>query len=143
MADANGELLIAKNLTITGPGAGIVTVQRDGAAINDFRVFRISNSTTTGPTVNISGLTVSNGREIDGGGIYNDHGTLTVTNVIVSGNTAVSGNGGGIYNDGRTSGAAVLNVNDSTLSCNTALTCGALYNDGLGGNATATINVLR
>ena len=53
----SGELVIDKNLTITGPGANRLTVQRDVTGICA-RVFNISSSTVT---VSISGITISNG----------------------------------------------------------------------------------
>jgi hypothetical protein len=54
----SGELVIDRNLTITGPGANRLTVQRSTNAF-DFRIFHIRSSTVT---VSISGITISNGR---------------------------------------------------------------------------------
>src|SRR5437764_4112207 len=39
----NGELLINKSLTINGPGANLLTVQRSAAASTSFRVFDIAS----------------------------------------------------------------------------------------------------
>ena len=52
------------------------------------------------PTVVLDGLTISNGFKPggSGGGIYNNGGTLTVSNSTLSGNSA-DGDGGGIYNE--------------------------------------------
>jgi hypothetical protein len=104
----SGELLINKNLTIAGPGAGNLTVSGNHTS----RVFDVAKGTVT-----LSGLTISNGSAngststtIQGGGIYND-GTLTVSNSTLSYNTA-NNNGGGIANDGT------LTVSGSTLSNN-------------------------
>src|SRR5207249_11120013 len=58
----SGELVIDKNLTITGPGANRLTVQRSTRAS---RIFHISSSTAT---VSISGMTISNGYTSDPGG---------------------------------------------------------------------------
>jgi hypothetical protein len=55
----SGELVIDKNLTITGPGANRMTVQVNANVISA-RVFNISSSTVT---VSISGITISNGGE--------------------------------------------------------------------------------
>ncbi len=101
---------LSANLTIQGPGAGVVTVRRDTGG--DYRIFRINNGTT----VAISGLTISNGRSFDGGGISNA-GTLTVTSSTLSGNYTPDGftgggNGAGIYNSGT------LTVTNSTLNDN-------------------------
>jgi hypothetical protein len=99
-------------------------------------VFNISS----GKTVTISGLTITNGSFSfgDGGGIVNDHATLTVSNCTVSGNSAVFG--GGIHINGN-SGSATLTINNSTVSGNSANgTGGGILNDGLAGSATLTIN---
>ncbi len=74
-----GELLITKNLTITGPVGGI-TVSGNHAS----RVFVIG----IGSFVQISDLTISNGKSPDLGGGINNFGTLSLTNSTVSGNTA-------------------------------------------------------
>src|SRR6266481_2151264 len=107
VALTSGELVIDKNLTITGPGAERVTVQRSTTA-PEFRIFHITSSTVT---VSISGLTISNGsfpifigEGGDGGGIRNA-GVLTLTDSIISANHAVGtsfqgGNGGGVFNEG-------------------------------------------
>lgn len=85
----SGELLIDKNLTIDGVGHA-VTVSGNSAS----RVFTLSNG-VTGALLN---LAVINGYAYDDGGIYSP-GTLTLTNVTLSGNS-VFGYGGGVYNGG-------------------------------------------
>jgi hypothetical protein len=94
----SAELLINKNLTITGPGANLLTVQRSTAGgTPNFRVFNIQG----GNTVSITDLTIANGKVTgvnSGGGLLND-GTLTMTNCNVYGNSAPN-NGGGIFNNG-------------------------------------------
>jgi hypothetical protein len=78
----SGELLVARSITIAGPGAENLAV--NGNAKN--RVFHV-----TGGNVTISGLTVTNGNASGiqrGGGIYNDHSTLTVNNSTINGNVA-------------------------------------------------------
>src|SRR5436190_9534483 len=69
----SGELMIDKNLTITGPGANRLTVQRSTRAS---RIFHISSSTAT---VSISGMTISNGYTGDPGGGILSVGVLTLT----------------------------------------------------------------
>src|SRR5207253_174398 len=84
----NGELLINKDLVITGPGAATLAVQRSMASgTPDFRIFHL----TAGSTV-ISGLTVSNGRDLSGAGIQNED-TLVLRGMAISGNvvTNISG----------------------------------------------------
>jgi len=48
----------------------------------------------------ITGGSVTNNSAANGGGIYNYYTTLTVSDAIISGNTATTANGGGIYNRG-------------------------------------------
>jgi predicted outer membrane repeat protein len=101
IALTTGTLVIAKDLTITGPGASVITVSGNNA----LQVFNISGSFM----VTISGLTIENGSSMNGGGIGNA-GTLTVDTCIVTNNKA-SANGGGIYSTG------VLTVLSSADSC--------------------------
>ncbi len=101
------QLLINKNLTITGPGANLLSVVR-GRAPNkpffNFRIFEIDSGNVT-----ISGLTISNGIPVqsatafeDGGGILNNSsGLATIANCIVSSNSNPNGLGGGITNRAR------------------------------------------
>lgn len=115
-----GHILIAKDLTITGPGAAHLTVSGNNAS----RIFEIA----FGSTVAISGLTIANGNAGNGGGIANE-GTLTVSHSILSANSATYG--GGIDNWGGT-----LTVSHSTLSANAASWGGGIYN-----NSTGTLTV--
>jgi hypothetical protein len=79
-----GELLIDKNLTITGPGANVLTISGN----NSSRVFNIQ----AGNAVTITDLAIANGKALGGAGVYNDN-TLTMTNCDVYGNTAKYGAG--------------------------------------------------
>ena len=54
----SGELVIDKNLTITGPGANRLTLQ---AKHNVYLSFEFSTSARVPVTVSISGITISNG----------------------------------------------------------------------------------
>jgi CSLREA domain-containing protein len=124
---ATGDLDITQDLIITGSGSAATIV--DGGAID--RVFQINASVV----VSISDITIRNGDPINvggvGGGVYNI-GTLTLTNCIVSGNTA--GFGGGIYTDINTA----LTLNNVTISSNTVGTYGGgIYKAN---NASVTIN---
>jgi hypothetical protein len=133
------ELLVNDSIIISGPGANVLAVNGNAAS----RVFHIAS----GKTVTISGLTITNGNptgnfpDDSGGGIYNDHTTLTVSNCTVSGNSATWG--GGIYNFGENNGSASLTVSDSTVSGNSAGGTGAgggIYNDGEN-NGSATLAI--
>ena len=153
---ATGDLDITDDLTITGAGAATTII--DGGGID--RVFDVW------APLSVSGVTIRNGnpgtmlcpsgQQPLGGGIYSAAGmsttSVTLTNVIVTGNTAthgggidnelgstlvmtgvtVSGNmasvaGGGVVNEARAPGATLTNV---TISGNTAGTGGGLTNDG-------------
>src|SRR5439155_6040299 len=128
---------VSNSVNILGSGPGNLAVNGNAAS----RVFYISN----GVSVALSGLTITNGfvnsdssPATSGGGIYNDHSTLTVSNCTVSGNSA--NEGGGIYNYGFNVGGATLRVSGSTLSGNSAaLFGGGIENNGGAGNATATV----
>src|SRR6516165_6073446 len=99
-----GELAITKDLTIAGPGVGVITVSGNHAD----RVFDIGAAFSVG----ISGMTIANGQATNasGGGIYNS-GTLTITSSTLSSNST-NLLGGGIYNSGT------LTVMNSVLSGN-------------------------
>jgi predicted outer membrane repeat protein len=129
----SGELVIAKTLTVAGPGANLLTVSGHHAS----RVFHVEAATAT-----VSGLTIADGSTTDnGGGLRMDGGQLTVNNCTVradsapnggaihagngatltignsafAGNTARLGNGGGInLNDGT------VTISNSTFAGNTA-----------------------
>ncbi len=92
--------------TITGPTAG-VTVSAGGAS----RVFQVDS----GVTASISGLTITGGSDINGGGLANYGGTATLTNCTVSGNTAAI-NGGGLY----ITSSGTTTLTDCTVSGNIA-----------------------
>jgi hypothetical protein len=77
-----------------------------------------------------------------GGGIYNDHATLTVSNCVLSGNAAVE-SGGAIFNNGAGSNpntsSATLTLVNCTLDGNSTHRGGGIYSDGTGNQATVTI----
>lgn len=103
-----GPLDIAKDLTIRGPADGDITISgnhRSGVfdITADPRVQAVTLSHLT--IADGTGVTV-NGRRA-GGGLYNDHATVTLSHVVVTGNTvAAGGTGGGIAN---ATGTMILN----------------------------------
>jgi predicted outer membrane repeat protein len=136
----SGELLVNKSVTINGPGPNNLTVDGNHAS----RVFQVSG----GVTATIAGLSITNGFVSSnfgaGGGIYNDHAVLTLSDCTISGNSATYG--GGIFNEGF-SGSATLILNNCTVSGNWGLVHpgigspgGGIYNHGVYGNATLTLN---
>jgi len=107
----SAELLINRSVTINGPGANLLSVQR--SAVSEMPKFRIFNVSPASVVATISGLTISNGNVLgsgNGGGIYTA-GTLTLSSAVLSGNSAT--NGGGIWNQ-----FGALTINRSTLSDN-------------------------
>ena len=125
----SGQLNVDKDVIISGPGAKNLAV--DGNAQS--RVFSVN----PGKTVTIDGLTVANGYTgFYGGGIYNDSAALTVTNCVLSGNSAYSG--GGIRNESA-NGGATLTVTNSTISGNSAAGGGGISNLTSGGDATLMV----
>src|SRR5438874_11085266 len=112
----SGELVINKNITISGPGANLLAVSR---AANEapFRIFHVMLR----HTVIIEGLTISNGSVLNtfGGGIHNFESALTVISCALAGNSALGqqGSGGGIFsNGGGAGGTASLTIINSTFS---------------------------
>jgi hypothetical protein len=66
---------LATAIVLEGPGASVLTVARSAdPGTPAFRIFTV----TTGAEVTISGLTLTGGRALEGGGILNV-GTLTIT----------------------------------------------------------------
>jgi hypothetical protein len=104
-----GELVLGKNLTITGPGQTGLTVNGD----NKSRVFLITpgSSSQAAPTVTVSGLTIANGLAkggnggcggsggggaggVGGGMLIGKGANVTLRNIVFQNNRAVGGNGG-------------------------------------------------
>src|SRR6476646_1260392 len=94
----SGGLLIAKNITISGPGSNQLSIDGNQAIV----VFGIF----PGKTATISGLTIRNAEA--GAGVWNEQATLTVSNCAVTSNSHE-----GVFNDEGT-----LNVNNCVLSGN-------------------------
>src|SRR5262245_30844029 len=94
---SSGQLSITDSLAIDGPGADQLAV----SGSHQSRIFSISS----GATVAIAGLTITEGMAVgDGGGILNTGSTLTLDRVVLSGNHAIAtagnanGRGGAIAN---------------------------------------------
>ena len=133
----SGELVIDKSITINGPGSDLLGVYRSSQT--SFRIFHVM----PGISVTIAGLTISggNGDQQGGGGILNDHSTLTMDSCAVQNSfTAQFNAGGGIYNDGS-AGSATLTILNSSVSGNYAHDAGGgIYNDAYnGGSATVSL----
>jgi hypothetical protein len=128
------QLVIGKNLTITGKGAHLLTVRNGRVPSSISRVFFINNPFIT---VNLSGITITGGRLTGssnggGGGIFSQ-GTLTISACHITDNTSEQG-GGGIFN-GR-----LLTVLNSTISNNTASGSGGFGGGIHSGSGLTVIN---
>jgi CSLREA domain-containing protein len=155
----SGQLVASSSVTISGPGANLLTIDANHAS----RVFSVNS----GLSVTISGLTITNGSLSQngggilnsrstltiskctisgnfgtrGGGIFNDHGNLTVNNCSISGNSTQFG-GGGIDNfTNGNGGTGTLSVVGSTISGNSAGDFGGAIRceGGFGGASTASV----
>jgi CSLREA domain-containing protein len=131
--------ILSTNFNINGPGSGSLTVRRDSGG--NYRVFQSSGVTS------ISGITITNGRTPDsvggdtapsGGGIWQTGGSLTLRDVVVTGNA--TGNGGTNATSGSSSGgwggfgggiyaSGTLTMTDCVISNNTT------GNGGTGGGS--------
>jgi hypothetical protein len=115
----SSSLVITQNVTITGPGAGLLTISGNNA----FTVFTINSGTTT-----FNDLTIANGNAVapgGGGGITAAAGT----NVILVGcgmanNASPNNSGGGIYSMGS------LTISYSTFFGNTSNSSGGAIVSG-------------
>jgi hypothetical protein len=164
----SNELLINKSLAINGPGANLLTIQRNSAS--KFRIFNVAPGMFD---VSIAGLTIANGLSADfnvgGGGILNKSGgTVTVTGCIISGNVAGSADsGGGILNvdcgsftlidstisgnsasqnaggvgDLLTTGSGTVNIINSTVSGNSANNGGGIFSSNSSTQLPSTLTV--
>jgi hypothetical protein len=143
-----GELRISGDLTIIGTGADRLTVSGN----NNSRVFHNTDSTVT-----LDGLTITNGvgpdltSPRDGGGVFQDGGSLTISNSTISGNhsdlrgggisffshdtmkiinSTISGNSSGLDGAGISNFYGTANISNSTISGNSSSlgTGGGIYN---------------
>ena len=121
-----GHLVINKNLTINGPGAGLLTINAfdptpDTNNGNGSRVFQIDDGNNgTLIDVEITGLTLTGGDVTGLGGAIFCSENLSINESIVTGNAMVASgqsnqNGGGIYHLFGT-----LALTDCTISNNVA-----------------------
>ena len=138
------QIEIYEGVTIDASGIGGITID----ARWNSRVFLVSGGTEETP-VEMIGLTIANGYDENGGGIYKRDGTLILTGCSFTENSADSG-GGGIYNrsgslamtgcifDMNTAyagGGGVFNLDsltmaDCSLAQNAAVEAGAIRNAG-------------
>jgi CSLREA domain-containing protein len=122
---ANDQMIVTQPVTITGPGAGVLTVSGNNLS----RIFEINNGTAAVVTASISGLTLTGGNGANngpGGAVFVADEALTLSGVVVTGNKAAGGAGIYVGPNGR------LTLENSTVSNNTS--------GGLGGGLRLDIN---
>lgn len=111
-----GEISMDHDLIIAGPGNSVIDV----SGLCDSRIFNVG----TGVALELSGLTLSNGRGLDGGALLSD-GWLRVEDCLLRTSTAVQ-HGGAIYHTGDT-----LRLDGSTFeACTAYLDGGAVFSGG-------------
>ena len=146
-----GEIPITDDLTITGPGAGVLSVSGDAnnnnvrdfatsnVALGDDRIFRITDPSAPGaPTqrVTITGLTLKEGvadffsggspQHRDGGAIYAEQTYLNLSGVTLTDNVATLDGGAVFVEPEGTAGPEVggLTVSDSQFLANRTFNVG-------------------
>ena len=120
------------SLSIFGPGANRLTISGN----NTSRIF------TTSPSLvgTLSGVLLTAGNGVStvqtgrAGAFYNNGGNYTLSNVVISGNTAA--NGGGLNN---AVAGSVLTIMNSVVSGNTASGAGG----GMQNFSTSTMNIIN
>ena len=138
----NGELVIDKSITIDGNETNRVTINAQGNS----RVFNINDSNNfIRRQVGIDGVVITGGNasgsgpnQSDGGGIFTNE-ALTLSNSIVTGNTAIGSvaDGGGIY----VNSIGSANITNTTISNNTATDDGGgVFGFGTTNITNSTIN---
>lgn len=115
----SGDIDLTEAVTITGPGAGLLTVSGNDAS----RIFDIAATAEIAENFTITNLTVTSGATDgeDGAGIRVSEDNLTLTDVVVSGNDVLNGSGGGISVAGY---EGSLSINNSTITGNTSTIVG-------------------
>lgn len=143
---AAGETVHISGLTVS---TGFASASHGGAIVNEgnltLTAVRVTGNVVTGAngggihnaptgTLYLIGCTFEWNSASSGGAIFNDFGTLNVTDSTLSNNSAdgVSGEGGAVLNDNGT-----LTVASSTISDNHAVSAGGLKSSG--GSSVVTI----
>jgi len=136
------------------PGTYFATVSTSGTSVIEGNTATL-NAGGTAPVVTVTGgqlaasdVTLTGGAASQGGGMYVTGGTVTLTGVVVTGNTS-TGDGGGLWADGATiavddsvihdneatgNGGGVALTNGSTLTCTSSTSA---VEAGIYGNTAA------
>jgi hypothetical protein len=133
------QLSITSNVTITGPGAHLLTISGNEAS----RVFLASENTN----VSMSGLTITHGRitgatvGIMGGGILSFASQFTLADCVIRSNSAVGVGPANGFGGGICSRAGLLTLERCLISDNTAM--GETYAGADGGGIYCVWTFLR
>ena len=113
-AAVTGDLDITDDLVLIGAGVGQTML--DAADLD--RVLHVLGSDVT---VSVAGVSISNGREVLGGGIYADLATLMLSDSRLDNNAALE-SGGGLYNH-----SAMVSLHNTEVWSNSAASGAGLY----------------
>ena len=120
-----GGLSVDYDLTINGPGANVLTISGNQAN----RIF----STQTGVALTLDGMTIRDAAAGPAGGAISNSGTMTISNCILTDNSA--GGGGPTAEGGAINNSGTLTIINSMLSNNSATGSvgrgGAISNSGM------------
>jgi hypothetical protein len=123
--DETGLPVVSSSIMVNGHGSQIVR----SAGAPAFRLWRIA---ATG-RLTLDSLTVAGGAASVGGGLFNDHGALTLRDSEVTGNTATLGGdagGGGIYSTGNLEVVTTRVHHNSAVSATDVAPGGGIDNEG-------------
>lgn len=113
----NGTITLVGGLPLVTQDLRIDGDERIVISGNDLhRPFRVN----AGTALELRRIGIRNGSAPDGGGIFNDAGTVTLTDVEMTGNRATNGSGGAIRNNPP----GILNITGGTFTGNTATEAG-------------------
>jgi hypothetical protein len=119
---SSGELVINKNLTITGAGARATTIDANLTS----RIFHL----TATSTLNLTDLTLTKGKAVGGAAVQANLGAPTAVNatrVAILANDATGSSGGGLQGNNQ----SAITLTDSLLAGNTATNGGAISTSGV------------
>lgn len=149
----SGALAIAKDLTLTGPGAASLSLNGGGSD----RIFQVTGATSftlqnltlangaaigggalvdnAAANTSISGCVFNANNALGGGGAILSSGTLGISDSVFSGNSAIGLFGGAIFASGGN-----VSISNTLFSGNSAPAGGAIANGGLMTLSNVTLN---
>jgi predicted outer membrane repeat protein len=131
---SSGTLGIRDSVTITGPGADLLTVRRDSGG--DYGIFNINGGPDLIAHVTLDGMTITNGAGPSGGAVTN-FGTTIIQNCVLRDNHTTFG-GGAIVNTRSEYQffPNFMSISNSVLRNNSAGLGGAILNEGVSVSVT-------